>query len=120
MTTFRLENISMEPESFTVLSHTLERRLGERCCRLGDNADYTFTLAVDAALENDRYTVVPDGNTVAFTAANDCALHAAVGRYLVDSRFDGEGGFVPSSKKVDHTPAKPLRGMYFETHYHNI
>ena len=65
MTTFRLENISMGPESFTVLSHTLERRLGERCCRLGDNADYTFTLAVDAALENDRYTVVPDGNTVA-------------------------------------------------------
>ena len=120
MTTFRLENISMEPESFTVLSHTLERRLGERCCRLGDNADYTFTLAVDAALENDRYTVVPDGNTVAFTAANDCALHAAVGRYLVDSRFDGEGGFVPSSKKVDHTPAKPLRGMYFATHFHNF
>lgn len=120
MTTFRLKNISMGKESFGILSHALERRLGERCCRLGDSADHTFTLSVDEKLGNDRYIIVPDGNNVAFTAANDCALHAAVGRYLVDSRFDGKGAFTPSVKKVDHTPARPLRGMYFATHFHNF
>ena len=106
MTTFRLENISMGKESFGILSHALERRLGERCCRLGDSADYTFTLSVDEKLGNDRYTIVPDGNTVAFTAANDCALHAAVGRYLVDSRFDGKGALTPSAKKGGSHPGK--------------
>lgn len=96
----------MGKESFGILSHALERRLGERCCRLGDSADHTFTLSVDEKLGNDRYIIVPDGNNVAFTAANDCALHAAVGRYIVDSRFDGKGAFTPSAKKVDHTPGK--------------
>lgn len=120
MTTFALKNLSMGKESFAVLHHALERRLSERGCRLGENAAYTFTLAVDSTLNDDRYTVVPDGGTVAFTAANDCALHAAVGRYLTESRFDGNGGFWAYQKKIDFTPAKPLRGMYFATHFHNF
>ena len=112
----------MGKESFEVLLNTLTRRFGERGCELCNTqeADYTFRLATDPALSSDRYIIVPDGKEISFTAANDCALHAAVGRFLYDSRFDGMGGFEPSSEKVDFTPAKPLRGMYFATHFHNF
>ena len=122
MTTFYIQNISMGKDSFEVLLNTLTRRFGERGCELcnAQDADYTFRLAKDPELSSDRYIIVPDGKEISFTAANDCALHAAVGRFLYDSRFDGIGGFEPSAEKVDFTPAKPLRGMYFATHFHNF
>ena len=121
MTTFALKNRSMEPQSFQILTRALARRLAERGCALtdSDSADYTLTLAVDETLTADRFRIQPDGAWIACTAANSCALHAAVGYYLMQSRFDGNGGFAPYEKAVDFTPAKPLRGMYFATHFHN-
>ena len=120
MTTFSIRNLSMNQESFQILRHTLTRRFLERGCALSDDGEYTFTLAVDKSLTNDRFRLTTEGSTTTFTAANDCALHAAVGYYLMKSRFDGTGGFTPYEKAVDFTPAKPLRGMYFATHFHNF
>ena len=115
---FTLQNLSMPEESFAVLRRALERRFAERGCSLADSG-YTLTLRLDEALTGDRYLVEPAGNAVTLTAGNACALHAAAGRFLFESRFDGDGGFVPLCEAIDFTPERPLRGMYFATHFHN-
>ncbi len=121
MTNFKLVNTSMNASAFDILMKTLERRLAERNCRLAiENADFTLTIAVDESLANDRFVIEPNGNGVSLRAANSCAIFAALGRWLFDSRFDGRGGFEPSLERVDFTPAKPLRGMYFATHFNNF
>lgn len=124
MVSFLIKNISMGEDSFSILLGTLERRLEERRCMVvTDEAtfvDYTFTFDVDERLANDKYIIEVKGKCIEFTAANDCALHAAAGRFLLDSSFDGLGGFVPAALRVEHTPEKPLRGMYFATHFHNF
>ncbi len=116
---FTLTNHSMPEASFAILRATLTRRLGERLCSLGEGG-YTLTLVLDETYTDDRYTVVPGENSVALTAGNAAALHAAVGRFLFASRFDGHGGFTPLTEAVDFTPARPLRGMYFATHFYNF
>lgn len=116
---FTLINQSMPEESFSILHRTLERRFGERNCAIADGG-YTLTLAVDANFTDDRYRVEPQQNGVLLTAANTAALHAAVGRFLFTSRFDGKGGFDPATEVIDFTPERPLRGMYFATHFHNF
>ncbi len=123
MKKFFLDNISMGKDSFDVLTHTAKRRLGERGLALCENkadADFVVTLAVDEGLKNDCYTINAKDGRIGLTAANDCSLHAAFGRFLLESRFDGRGGFVPCSKSIDFTPAKPLRGMYFASHFYNF
>ncbi len=117
--TITLTNHSMPEASFAILRKTLTRRLGERLCSLGEGG-YTLSLSIDESYTDDRYTVVPGENSVALTAGNAAALHAAVGRFLFASRFDGHGGFTPLTEAVDFTPARPLRGMYFATHFYNF
>ncbi len=116
---FTLKNVNMPEESFAILENTLKRRLGERLCALGEGG-YEISLTVEESFSDDRYTVSPSECGVRLRAANAAALHAAAGRFLFDSDFDGIGGFVPSAKAVDFTPERPLRGMYFATHFHNF
>ncbi len=114
-----LINLSMSEESYKILCSSVERRLAERECSLGEGG-YTLTLAVDPSLCSDRYIILPNQDGAELTAANDASLHAAVGHLLHTLRFDGRGGFTPICEKVDFTPASPLRGMYFATHFHNF
>ena len=111
---FYLKNSGMGQSSYDVLLNTASRILTERghelCCREAD-ADFVVVLKVDGAYQNDRFTVCPGEGSVALTAANDCALHAAFGRWLLECSFDGVGGFTPASKCIDFTPKNELRGM---------
>lgn len=120
---FYLKNCGMGQVSYDVLLNTASRILTERghelCCREAD-ADFVVALKVDGVYQNDRFTVCPGEGSVALTAANDCALHAAFGRWLLECTFDGVGGFVPASKCIDFTPKNELRGMYFATHFYNF
>ena len=120
---FHLKPQNMHQDSFSILSVAAERMLALRGLSLSAEDDaYTVTLTVDAALENDRYVISPAENGADLRAANDCALHAAFGRFLRECRFDGRGGFtpIPLGKTIDFTPKKPIRGMYFATHFMNF
>lgn len=122
MTSFYIKNISMQDESFDVLKNSLKRYFDERMCVLADadTCDYTFSFCVDGELTNDKYVISPSADTIAFTAANSCSLHAAAGRFLAESKFDGLGGFNPYTDIIEHEPLKSIRGMYFATHFHNF
>jgi hypothetical protein len=121
MISIKLTNRNMSRDSFDILRCSAARRLNERGLDLSDETNsYEVFLAVDHLLSDDRYIIEPDGKTFSLTASNDCALHAAFGRLLLESGFDGRGSFAPLANKIDFTPEKPLRGMYFATHFHNF
>ena len=120
MKTFKLVNRGMDGHSYQILSHSAARVLGLRQLALSDDGDYTVSLSVNNTLKNDRYIITASSNGADIVAANDCAVHAAFGRLMLESKFDGRGSFSPPSQSIDFTPAKPLRGMYFATHFHNF
>ncbi len=123
MVTFSIQNFGMGQTSFEILKKSVARKLEER--EIGfceESGDYRLTVRTDDSLKNDRYIISVSEGGADITAANDPAVHAAVGRLLHLCRFDGRGGFVPAEAgtQVDFTPVKPLRGMYFATHFYNF
>ena len=120
---FCFKNNNMGSESYEVLCHTAVRVLSVRGSELLDAPDrdaFTVTLRKDASFKDDRFTVTPADGGVELIGANDLALHAAFGRFILSSGFDGRGGFSPVDKAIDFTPRSPLRGMYFATHFYNF
>ena len=110
--------------SYSILEKSLRRYLCLRSVPLGEETGdcYTVSVSTDGSLKNDRYRISCAENSAVILAANDCAVHAAVGRLLLESSFNGRGAFVPpeAGKTIDFTPAKPIRGMYFATHFYNF
>lgn len=106
------------------LRRAVERALTQRGVRLTgeETADYTVTVHLDETMSGDRYRIQCDTDGAVLWAASVCAVFAAVGKLLRLCMFDGVGGFVPpaAGTTVDHTPAKPVRGMYFATHFYNF
>ncbi len=114
-------NNGMGETSFGILLGSVKRALELRECELvSEDADYTVTVSVNGEYRSDRYTVRGRADGANVVAANDPAVHAAVGRLLRKSKFDGKGIFVPFVGEIDHTPEKSIRGMYFATHFYNF
>ncbi len=121
MISFYFINQNMGQKSLALLQSTLVRFLTARGLIPSDEGSaFGVSVTVDRALKNDRYVIESGENGVCLTAANDCAVYAALGRFLTASRFDGRGGFVPFSGRIEHTPRTPLRGIYFATHFYNF
>ena len=120
--TVSIRNSGVGEESFGVLLRAAERRLGERQLSLTaeEEADYAIDVRIDSALKDDRYIIESDASGARLAAGNDVTAHAAFGRWMLESFFDGRGGFRPFEGKIDFTPLKPLRGMYFATHFCNF
>ncbi len=122
MVSFCLKNNGMGAESFQILQKTANRIFSRREIELTDrNPQVTLTVTLDSSLQNDRYLIAPASDGFSLSAGNDVTLHAAFGRWLLEATFDGKGGYLaPRNLPIDFTPAKPLRGMYFATHFHNF
>ncbi len=113
----------MGAESFEVLLAAAKRVLGVRLISLcGSGSEYNISVSVDEALKNDRYIITFTDGGAEIKAGNNCACHAAFGRFMLESVFDGRGDVKtkPAGTVIDFTPAKALRGMYFATHFHNF
>lgn len=123
MNRVRLKNCGMGESSFEILTRSVRRFLNLREVLLTDGEeDLLLTLHSDAAYVQDRYRILVSEHGADIYAGNDCALHAGVGRLLLETVFDGRGGMTPpqSGTVVDFTPARPIRGMYFATHFYNF
>ena len=120
---FYFKNINMGRDSFEILCRSAARVLSVRGSELlcaPDSDAFAVTLRKDTSFKDDRFTVTPVRGGVELVGANDSALHAAFGRFVLSSGFDGRGGFSPVDKAIDFTPRSPLRGMYFATHFYNF
>ena len=119
--TILIKNTNMDADSFSILKKAAARILNLRGIGISDAcADYTITLAVSDTYEGERFVVDAGNNAASVTASDALNLHAGVGRFFTESVFDGRGGFEPFEGKIDFTPAKSLRGMYFATHFYNF
>ncbi len=108
----------MPVEAFGILKKASERLLKVRSVAI--DAGFPVTLEINSRLSDESYIIISEDSGCALLAADSLALFAAFGRFLRLSSFDGKGGFVPFVGKLDFTPKKKLRGMYFATHFENF
>ncbi len=113
-----LINKNMPLEALRILEQAAARLMAVRSVPVGEG--FPISLEIDPALSDERYIIISEDNGCALRAADSLAIFAAFGRFLRLSRFDGNGGFVPFIGKLDFTPKKKLRGMYFATHFENF
>ncbi len=123
MNSLCLKNGGMGEDSFAVLARSVRRYLTLREVLLTDGEEaFVLTVRQNAAYTNDRYRISVSGRGADICASNDCAIHAAVGRFLLETVFDGRGSMLPPKKGtvLDFTPERPIRGMYLATHFYNF
>ncbi len=113
-----LINKNMPPEAFRILEKASARLMAVRSVPMGEG--FSVSLEIDSSLADERYIITSEAGGCELRAADGLSLFAAFGRFLRLSRFDGKGGFLPFEGRVDFTPAKKLRGMYFATHFENF
>jgi len=117
--TFVLSAEHMSPENFAVLRQALQRRLAERGCALGEDG-FAVELCIGTDLREGEYRVHPSDDSVHIVAADDCAAFAGLGAWLRACSFDGEGGCEIAKHEFAFTPERPVRGLYFASHFHNF
>ncbi len=101
----------------------LEARLTTRCpvrvTRQGQ-AGFDLELALDTDLEAESYSMQDrPGGGVRIAGGDARGLLYGVGKFLRTSRY-GEHGFTPGAWRGVSAPEKPVRGIYFATHFHNF
>lgn len=100
-----------------VIRRQIERRCGASFDR--DNPQYTLTLTRDPALPPESFVIErPAGNAAIIRGADKLGILYGAGRFLRDCTFHEEG-FSVGGWTGHSRPAKPLRGIYLATHFHN-
>ena len=119
-------SISLSAKPSKVVEHAgqiLSRQVTRRCkSSIMNNgvADVNIELAIDPQLSAEGYgiTTTPDGAT-RIMGGDERGLIYGVGKFLRTSHFDVEG-FTPGTWFGVSTPACPVRGVYFATHFNNF
>ena len=115
-----LINGGMDADAFGILSGTCEKELARRGVKTDARDGYGIRVAVDPSLANDTFRLLPGSDGAAVSGATLSAVFHGVGVLLRRLKPDGRGGFTPLAEAVTFTPVKPLRGMYFATHFGNF
>ncbi|HUS48323.1 MAG TPA: hypothetical protein VM098_09390, partial [Phycisphaerae bacterium] len=101
----------------------LAREISDRsglAVRHGAAGECRIVLDVRAGIGAEGFSIEerPDGG-LCIVGNDERGLLYGVGRFLRGSRFDG-GCFVPTSWRGTSVPRRPVRGIYFATHFHNF
>lgn len=105
------------------IADLLKRQVNARCgARLFDACcgERTIALDLDDRLGKEGFKI-EDGlpETIRIIGQDARGLLAGVGKFLRTSRY-GAGDFTPGDWRGTSAPEKPLRGMYFASHFHNF
>lgn len=125
MTVFHLVNANLPAGAFAALKRAIERKAKERGCRVARKTQGALTLrfCVDSRLCADSFEITErktaNGSCIRVAGSDVPCVFAAAGRFLVLSRFDGKGGFVPPELPLRHRMKKPVRGIYLASHFYN-
>ncbi|MCE5326052.1 MAG: glycoside hydrolase family 20 zincin-like fold domain-containing protein [Planctomycetaceae bacterium] len=98
-----------------------ERTLAERCgMKLSDRAAAcTITLATMSGLAAEGFNIAGDAAAITISGADERGLLYGAGKFLRDAQY-GPQSFRPGAWRGTSVPAKPVRGMYFASHFHNF
>ena len=118
--------IALPPAAHPVAARAaaiLRRTVAERC---GVRADAPvagslwIVFALDAGGAAEGYRIADDGpDVIRIAGADERGLLYGVGRFLREATFIS-GTFTPGAWRGASAPAKPVRGIYFATHFHNF
>jgi len=102
-----------------ILRRVLLERCGVKVAPAG-RADCRVALSLKAGIGTEGFAI-SDGQdgAVHIVGSDALGLVHGVGKFLRDCRC-GAGSFVPGSWRGTSIPAKPVRGMYFASHFHNF
>ena len=121
ITNLSLRLPSPVPAGFDDVAKVFVRQVRARC---GDatasGSSYVVELALDASLGADAFAIAdgPDG-AVRVNGGDRRGVLYGVGKLLRSSQFV-PGHFVPGAWRGVSRPAKPVRGIYFATHFYNF
>lgn len=98
------------------------RQVRQRCILKVTNdgdAVLTIELAIEPGIGADGFRIA-DGKagSIRITGNDERGVLYGVGKFLRTSRYD-QGGFSPGTWRGTSVPVKPVRGIYFATHFHN-
>jgi alpha-L-fucosidase len=81
--------------------------------------EFTVELAIEPGIGAEGFKIEGGaGGAVRISGNDDRGLLYGVGKFLHTSSY-GSQGFTPGSWRGVSVPEKPLRGIYFATHFHN-
>ena len=101
-----------------LLGRTITERTGVRVVeRSGEDV---VELAIEPGIGTEGFRIEGTGpGGVRIVGNDERGLLYGAGKFLRSSRFD-EGRFTPGAWRGTSVPEKPVRGMYFATHFHNF
>jgi hypothetical protein len=100
-----------------VFTRQVQRRCGAKVVR-GDPAPFTLELVIEPGIGREGFRIADGRNGGVCIAGNDeRGVLYGVGKFLRTSRY--ERGLVPGAWRGVSVPDKPLRGIYFATHFYN-
>lgn len=109
--------------AMTNIADILARQITKRCDAqlVTSGADsFKIELAVEPGIGTDGFRIADGpGDSVCITGNDSRGLLFGVGKFLRTSRYD-RGGFMPSTWRGTSKPDKPVRGIYFATHFNNF
>ena len=104
------------------IANVLARQITERCdARVVTDVEAQFAVELEVApgIGTDGFRIEDrPGGGVKISGDNARGLLYGVGKFLHTSRYD-RGGFEAGAWRGTSIPEKPVRGIYFATHFHN-
>ncbi len=101
-----------------------KRQVEQRCsAKVGTDGDAPLrvVLSIDPAMGKDGFRI-QDGKergTIEVIGQNERGVLYGLGKLLRTSRYSKDG-FTPGAWRGESVPQKPIRGIYFATHFHNF
>jgi len=110
-------------EAVRRITEVFQRQVEQRChAKVVTSGDSPLKveLAIEPGIGTEGFAIT-DGQAggVRIVGNDDRGLLYGVGKFLRTSRYD-RGGFTPGAWRGRSVPEKPVRGIYFATHFHNF
>ncbi len=100
-----------------ILARTLRERYAVNC--VDENADYNIILKRSGDIGAEGFSIADTEGGIAITGNDERGLLYGAGKFLRSCRFE-EQGMEPGAWRGVSVPVKPVRGMYFASHFHNF
>ena len=103
----------------SVFARQVQQRCGAEVIIQG-NAPLTVSIKIDSSIGKEGFRITEHhSGGIEVAGHNELGVLYGLGKLLRTSRYS-EGGFVPGSWRGESIPEKPVRGIYFATHFHNF
>ena len=103
------------------IATVFNQRIKERCIAINkNNSELKVELQIKPGIGAEGFTIASGRKGIIKIIGNDQrGVLFGVGKFLHNSIYQ-KGGFAPGKWRGTSIPQKPIRGMYFATHFYNF